>query len=160
MDDAGLEARLHRLREAIEGLLSYRPGLETLVKILRLQELLRKGLPLYRAVKDAGIGWKNYYKYAPAVYMDPGLLIPVPKSFLRDRMVLGVSGETLEQLRIAVNEVAKHAAWQVTRKRLLRGIIKRSQLGKEWLETAKHIVMAWIDEVVKDLISREARALK
>jgi hypothetical protein len=145
-------SELWRLSDAVEGLLGYRPRLETLAKILRLQKLLREGLPLHKAIKAAGIGWKNYYKYAPAVYMDPGLPIPVPKTFLRDHMMLGVSRETLEQLRIAVNEVAKHAAWQITRKRLMRGAIRRSQLGKEWLETAKYLVMVWLDEAVKSLI--------
>jgi hypothetical protein len=58
-------------------------------------------------VDTTSIGWKNYYKYVPIVYMDLRLSISVPKTFLRDCMMLGISRETLEQVRTAVDVVAK-----------------------------------------------------
>ena len=66
------------------------PESETLLKILRLQELLKKGFSVRRALRAVGLGWRNYYEYAPVIYMDPELLIPIPKEFIRDYGILGI----------------------------------------------------------------------
>jgi len=60
------------LGKAIERTYGLSPELERLLKILRLQEFLKMGLSVRRALKAIGLGWKNYYKYAPIIYMDPG----------------------------------------------------------------------------------------
>ena len=59
------------------------------------------------------LGWKNYYKYAPIIYMDPELLIPLPKGFIGNYGILGID---LDQLRVALNDVAKYATLDVVGK--------------------------------------------
>jgi hypothetical protein len=39
-------------------------------------------LSLRESIRRVRLGWKNYYKYAPLVYLDPGIPIPVPKRHL------------------------------------------------------------------------------
>lgn len=56
------------------------------------------------AIKAVKLGWKNYYKYAPVIYMDPGVVVPVPKTFLRDHMVMELSADSLERPRLVVSE--------------------------------------------------------
>ena len=94
-------------------------------KIERLQELLEKGLPVRKALRTLGLGWKSYYKYAPLIYSDPKLLIPVPKSFTRNHTFIGFKHEFLNKLRPALNEAAKYAAMEI----LVEQTIARS-IGK------------------------------
>ena len=54
-------------------------------------------------------------------------MIPVLMAFLRDNMVMGLPTDPLEQLRLALNEVAKYAALELVRKLYLRGKIKRAE---------------------------------
>jgi len=140
---------LVELRKAIEETYGLSPEPETLLKILRLQKLLKKGFSVRKALKNAGLGWKNYYKYAPIIYMDPELHKPLPKGFIRDYSILRID---LDQLRIALNEVAKYVALDVVRKQLLRGKIKRSEFGRKWLELAQDLLKAWIHEISIQLI--------
>jgi len=60
------------------------PSPKTARKICLVKRLLKEGEPLYKAVRKAGLGWKNYYKYAPLIYDDPEILIPLPKTALRE----------------------------------------------------------------------------
>jgi hypothetical protein len=152
--------RLQELRRSIENVLGLSPSMETLLKIIELQEMLRKGVSLRRAVEAVGMGWKNYYKYAPVIYSDPELLIPLPKTFLRDCAVTGLGLGFVEQLRLALNEVAKHAAWVRVREMLARGAIKRSGLGKAWLETAQELAKRWIHEAVESTLEQELRGYR
>jgi len=46
------------------------PSPETVRKIGLVRKLLKDGKPLYRAIREAKLGWKNYYKYAPLIYDD------------------------------------------------------------------------------------------
>ena len=98
---------LVEFRKALERTYGLSPEPETLPKILRLQGLLNKGLSVRRALKATGLGWRNYFKYAPTIYMDPELPISLSKGFIRDYSILGTD---LDQLRIALNEVAKYTA--------------------------------------------------
>ena len=94
------------LRRAVERVHGLNPEPETLLKILELQELLKKGgFSVRRALRAVSLGWRNYYKYAPIICMDPELPIPLPKSFIMEHSILGIN---LDQLRIALNEVAKY----------------------------------------------------
>ena len=149
MSAKDLFRELVELRKAIEETYGLSPEPETLLKILRLQKLLKKGFSVRKALKNAGLGWKNYYKYAPIIYMDPELPIPLPKGFIRDYSILRID---LDQLRIALNEVAKYVALDVVRKQLLRGKIKRSEFGRKWLELAQDLLKAWIHEISIQLI--------
>ena len=38
-----------------------------------------------------GLGRRNYYKYAPVIYMDLELLIPLPKELIKDYSILEIS---------------------------------------------------------------------
>ena len=143
--------KLVKLREAIERTYGLSPEPETLLKILRLQELLKKGFSVHRALKAVGLGWRNYYKYAPIIYMDPELHIPLPKGFIGDYSILGID---LERLRIALNEVAKHVALDIVRRQLLRGRIKRIEFGRKRLEQAQNLLKAWIHEISIQLIEQ------
>lgn len=140
-----------KLRKAIERVHGLSPKSETLLKILKLQELLKRGLSVRRALKALGLGWKNYYKYAPIIYMDPELPIPLPKEFIRDYSILGID---LDQLRVALNEVTKYTALDIMRKQLLKGKIKRSGFGRKWLELAQDLLKVWIHEISTQLIEQ------
>ncbi len=142
---------LVELRKAIERMYGLSPELETLLKILRLQELLKRGLSVRKALKAVGLGWKNYYRYAPVIYMDPELFIPLPKGFIRDYSILKID---IDQLRIALNDVAKYVALDVVRKQLLRGKIRRSEFGRKWLELTQNLLKAWIHEISMQLIEQ------
>ena len=83
--------------------------------------------------------------------MDPELPIPLPKGFIRDYSILGTN---LDQLRIALNEVAKYLALDIARKQLLRGRIKRSEHGRKWLEISQDLLKAWIHEITTQLIEQ------
>ena len=37
-----------------------------------------------------GLRWRNYYKYAPIIYMDPELPVPLSKRFFRDYSILRI----------------------------------------------------------------------
>jgi hypothetical protein len=147
--------RLQEIRRSVESVLGLSPSVETLLKIIELQEMLRRGVSPRRAVEAVGMGWKSYYKYAPIIYSDPELLIPLPKTFLRDHAVTGLGLEFVEQLRLALNEVAKHAAWVRARELLIRGAIGRSELGKRWLKTAQELAKRWIHEAVESALEQE-----
>ena len=143
--------KLVGLRKAAERVYGLSPEPETLLKILRLQELLKKGFSVRRALKAVGLGWRNYYKYAPVIYMDPELLTPLPKGFIGDYSILGID---LDQLRIVLDGVAEYAALDIVRKQLLRGKIRRSEFGRKWLELAQDLLRAWIHEISIQLIEQ------
>ena len=124
---------------------------ETLLKILELQELLRKVFSVHKTFKAVSLGWRNYYKYAPIIYMDPKLLTPLPKGFIGDYNILGID---LDQLRIVPGGVAKYIALDIVSKQLPRGKIRRSELGRKWLELAQDLLKAWIHEISIQLIEQ------
>ncbi len=103
-----LDPRIERLRK-IGGLLGLEPSRETLLKIAELQRLIRGGLSIRESVKRVGLGWKNYYKYAPLIYMSSDLLIPVQKSFPRD-CVLHFGPDLVKRIRLSVNDAVKREA--------------------------------------------------
>ena len=71
--------------------------------------------------------------------MDPELLIPLPKGFIRDYSILRID---LDQLRLALNEVAKYVALNIVKKQILVDKIRRSEFGKKWLELAQNMLKA------------------
>ena len=143
--------KLVGLRKAAERVYGLSPEPETLLKILRLQELLKKGFSVRRALRAVGLGWRNCYKYAPVIYMDSELLTPLPKGFIGDYSILGID---LDQLRLALNEVAKYTALDIVRKQLVRGRIKRIEFGRKWLEQAQDLLEAWVRETSIQLIEQ------
>lgn len=110
-----------RLAEMLDlaRLLGIEPDSKTLAKILVLQELLKKGYSVRRALASVGLGWKIYYKHTPLIYNDPGLLVP-----------------DLEGLRIALNEVA-YIALGIVLRDIVNRKIKRSNVRREWLQIAR-----------------------
>jgi len=115
------------LRRAVKRVYGLSPEPETLLKIFRLQELLKKGFSVRRALRAVGLGWRNYYKYAPVIYVGPELPIPLPKGFIRDYSILGID---LDQLRMVLNEVAKYTILDIMGKQLLKGKIKGREFGR------------------------------
>ena len=97
-----------------------------------------------KALKAVVLEWRNHYKYAPVIHMDPELHIPLPKGFIRDYSILGID---LDQLRAVLNEVAKYAALDIVKRQLLRGKIRRSEFGRRWLELAQDLSETWIHEI-------------
>ena len=79
-------------------------------------------------------------------------MISVSMAFLRDGMVMELQTGPLEQLRLALNEVAKYVALELVGKLYLRGKIERAELGWKWLEMAQDLAKAWIREIVMSLI--------
>jgi hypothetical protein len=124
---------------------------ETRREIALVQELLREGAPIREALKRAGLGWKNYYKYAPLIYDDPEILIPLRKRFLGDYWCKGVP---VEQLRLAFNEVAKHVAEMLVRREVARGSNPEAlrNPGKLWLSLSRGLQKKWIREIWLDFL--------
>jgi len=88
------------------------PSPETVRKIGLVKKLLKDGKPLYRAIREAKLGWKNYYKYAPLIYDDPDIPVPLPKIILRDYRYRGID---FEGIRVVLDCVAKHVATKFIR---------------------------------------------
>ena len=65
------------MTKTIERVYGLSPESMALLKILMPRKLLKKGLSVRRALKIVGLGWKNYYKYVPVIYMDPELPISI-----------------------------------------------------------------------------------
>jgi ACT domain-containing protein len=60
------------------------PSAKVVREISLVKRLLKEGKALYKAIREAGLGQKNYYKYAPLVYDDPEILVPLPKTTLKE----------------------------------------------------------------------------
>jgi len=123
-----------------------KPKPETLEKLLLVRGLLKSGLPAYKAVKKAKLGWKNYYKYAPFIYDDPEILVSLPKGFLGDYAYRGFA---VDELRMVLDEVAKHEAEKLIRRVLRRGEPEEAKEnpGKAWLQLCKDLQIKWIHEL-------------
>jgi len=139
-------------------------------KIARLRELLRGGLTLRKAQETlrkefrGGLGWKNVEKYKLLIYLDPEIPIPIPKSYLRQYVI--VFGwpsirqanmsipwlNTSEQLVSILSEVAKYLALRITLAKFMSGKIPQNKLSKFWFRLCQDLVMVWIDEIAKSLL--------
>ena len=148
-----LDPRIEKLRKMYGELFGLEPSRETILKIAELRRLIREGLSVRESVRRVGLGWKNYYKYAPLIYMSSDLLIPIEKSYLRG-YALHFGSELVEQFRLAVNDVAKEVALEVAGRNLLEGRIKRGDLGRHWLSLSRDLVKAWIYEAFMNLIEQ------
>jgi hypothetical protein len=127
------------------------PSPETVRKIGLVKKLLKDGKPLHRAIREAKLGWKNYYKYAPLIYDDPDIPVPLLKTTLRDYRCRGID---VEGVRIVLDCVAKHIATKLIRdvlagrrgKEDVRQKLKRNP-GRHWLQLCKYLQMKWIHEL-------------
>ena len=88
------------------------PSARVAEEIGLVKRLLKEGGPLYKAVRKAGLGWKNYCKYAPLVYDDPEILVPLPKTILKEYKYRNID---VEGIRIVLDIVAKHATAKLIR---------------------------------------------
>jgi hypothetical protein len=124
-----------------------RPMPETLKKISVVRKLLREGVPIYKAVREAKLGWKNFYKYAPLIYDDPEIFVPLPKGFIRECEYRGMN---VEDLRIVLDCVAKYEASEIIGRALARGkpLEVRRKPGEHWLRVCKELEMNWIHELL------------
>jgi hypothetical protein len=127
------------------------PSPETYRKLELVRGLVAEGAPLHVAIRQTKLGWKNYYKYAPLVYEDHRLLIPLPKTFLRDYKRHGLP---VEQLRLAFNEPSKHLAEKLIQRSLALGksLYVMRDPGKAWLKLAKALQVKWIHEIWLDSV--------
>jgi hypothetical protein len=126
------------------------PSSETVRKIGLVKKMLKDGKPLYSAIREAKLGWKNYYKYAPLIYDDPEIPIPLPKTLIREYRYRGID---VDGLRIMLDYVAKHEATKLIRDILAgrRGEeiwqkLKRNP-GRYWLQLCRDLQRMWIDEL-------------
>ena len=122
---------------------------ETRRKLELVRRLLVEGVPLYAAIRQTKLGWKNYYKYAPLIYEDPRLLIPIKKGFLRDYKLHGLP---VEHLRLAFNEVSKHVTEKLIERSLALGksLEVMKDPGKSWLRLCEALQKKWIHEIWLD----------
>jgi len=119
-------------------------------KIILVKRLLKKGMPLYKAIRKAGLGWKNYYKYAPLIYDDPEILVPLPKTILKDYKYR----IDVESIRIVLDGVAKLVAAKLVRD-VLSGKREKKELwrkvkenpGKHWLRLCRDLQLVWMHEL-------------
>jgi hypothetical protein len=137
-----------------ERLFGIRPSVETVIKIMKVKELLKRGATLREAIRSVGLGWKSFYKYAPLIYLDnPNLLIFIPKQFLKQYTRI-LSYDTLTQTRVALNEVAKYVALELTWKLYRKGKVRPDEFGKKWYTLAQDMLKAWIHELAEDVFLR------
>jgi hypothetical protein len=108
------------------------PSPETVRKIGLVKKLLKDGKPLYRAIREAKLGWKNYYKYAPLIYGDPDVSVSLPKTALRDYRYRGID---VEGIRVVLDCVAKHEATK-----LIKDILAGRRGGKRSNRNLKGIL--------------------
>ena len=126
------------------------PSDRVIRKIVLVKRLLKKGIPLYKAIRKAGLGWKNYYKYAPLIYDDPEILVPLPKTILKDYKYR----IDVESIRIVLDGVAKLVAAKLVRD-VLSGKRGKEELwrevkenpGKHWLRLCKDLQLVWMHEL-------------
>jgi hypothetical protein len=126
------------------------PSDRVIRKIVLVKRLLKKGMPLYKAIRKAGLGWKNYYKYAPLIYDDPEILVPLPKTILKDYKYR----IDVESIRIVLDGVAKLAAAKLIRD-ILSGKRGKKELwwnvkenpGKHWLRLCRDLQLVWMREL-------------
>jgi hypothetical protein len=134
------------------------PSPEVVRKIGLVRRLLREGEPLYRAVREARFGWKNYYKYAPLIYCDPGILVPLPKTILKEYRYRGID---VEGIRVVLDSVAKHTVAELIRDVLMgrrggeeiRRMVKKNP-GKHWLQICRELELKWIHELCLPMLLR------
>jgi len=88
------------------------------------------------------------------IYMNPELLIPLPKGFIRDYSILGID---LNQLRVVLDGVAKYVALDMVKKHILKGKIKRNEFGRKLLELAQDLLKVWIHEFSIQLIEQNSQ---
>jgi hypothetical protein len=88
------------------------PSPKVAKEICLVKRPLKEGGPLYKAVRKAGLRWKNYYKYAPPIYDDPEILVPLPKTILKEYKYRNID---VEGIRIVLDGVAKHATAKLIR---------------------------------------------
>jgi hypothetical protein len=135
------------------------PSARVAKEIGLVKRLLKEGRPLYKAVRKAGLGWKNYYKYAPLIYDDPEILAPPPKTILKEYKYRNMD---VEDIRIVLDGVAKHATAKLMRdilsgkrgKEETRQKIKKNP-GKLWLQLCKDLQLKWIYELCSFTLSSE-----
>jgi len=60
---------IYDLVDTWERLFGVRPSVGTVIKIMKVEELLKRGATLREAIRSAGLGWKSFYKYAPLMYL-------------------------------------------------------------------------------------------
>jgi hypothetical protein len=84
-----------------------KPSPETVRKIGLVKGLLKDGEALYRAIGEAKLDWKNYYKYASFIYDGLDILVPLPKAVLKYYRCRGMD---IEGVRMVLACVAKHEA--------------------------------------------------
>jgi hypothetical protein len=143
---------VYDLVDTWERLFGIRPSVETVIKIAKVEELLKRGATLREAIRSAGLGWKSFYKYAPLIYLeDPDLLIPIPKRFLREYTHV-MSFDTLVQIRAVLDEVAKYAALELTWKLYRKGKVKPDEFGKKWYTLAQDLLKTWIHELTEGIL--------
>jgi hypothetical protein len=165
VSDLGFESEVSRrfiydLIKAWERLFGTRPSMETMIKIMKVKELLKRGATLREAIRSVGLGWKNFYKYSPLIYLeDPDLLIPIPKRFLKECMRV-MSFDTLVQIRAVLNEIAKYAALELAWRLYRIGRVKPDEFGKKWYTLAQDLMKAWIYELAISLIEHIKEYIK
>jgi hypothetical protein len=116
-----------------------------------VKRLLKDGKPLYKAIREAKLGWKNYYKYAPLIYDDPEIHVPIPKTILKDYRYRGMGDENMRKV---LDIVAKYAAAEM----IMNVLVKKNEKeripeeckknpGKEWLKVCRALQMKWMHEL-------------
>jgi len=158
VSNSGFESKVVRrliydLVDTWERLFGIRPSVETVIKIMKVEELLKRGATLRETIRSVGLGWKSFYKYAWLMYLgDPDLLIPIPKHFIKQYTHV-LSYDTLVQTRVVLNEVAKYAALEMTEELYREGKVKPDEFGKKWYKLAQNLLKTWIHELAKDILS-------
>ncbi|RLE89225.1 MAG: hypothetical protein DRN04_16530, partial [Thermoprotei archaeon] len=77
-----------------------------------------------------------------------------PRGFVRDYPIVFEGVEAVEQLAIALNEVAKYTALKLTQKAITQGRIKRAGIGRKWYQLCQDLVKARIREASLNILEQ------
>ena len=121
---------------------AFEPSAETMRKIRKIKALLLLGLKPSKAVREVGLGWKNYYKYLAHIYD----IVPISLSseYVRDYEFRGLP---VKHMQILLDYPAKLIAARKIREKFVKeNLSVDMKIGRKWFELSKSLKMKWIDE--------------
>lgn len=116
---------------------------ETKRKLEAVEELLRRGYSLRKAIKEARLGCKSYYKYEDYMLSD--------KSVPRPRKVLAVNVRGQYRVDKIVVDTLRDLAKHVCKKALIRkykSIRALKKHRKEYRQLVRDLVDRWLYEIL------------
>jgi ACT domain-containing protein len=116
---------------------------DTRIKLEKVKDLLKRGYSLRKAIREAGLGCKSYYKYESYVLADKDVPRPRRVSVVNVGGSYMVEKSTVDMLR----SVAKHVSRNILIKKY--GSIRAPKKRKEeFRQLVSELVNRWLYELL------------